>query len=123
MGRLDGSISERAERFAHRVLDVTDVLMRDRRPRRTIDQITGSGTSVGANIYEADEAMSRPDFCKSLGIVIKELNETRFWLRLIVARKWIGNTRLAPLQEEAAELKRIFGSMLARTRKKDLGRD
>jgi four helix bundle protein len=53
---------------------------------------TGSGTSVGANIFEADEAMSRPDFCRMLGIVIKELNETRFWLRLVVARKWIRAT-------------------------------
>jgi four helix bundle protein len=53
-----------------------------------MDQIAASGTSVGANTFEADEAMSRKDFCKALGIANKELNETRFWLRLFVRREW-----------------------------------
>ena len=39
--------------------------------------MAGAGTSVGANAWKADEAMSRADFCKGLGVVLKELNETR----------------------------------------------
>lgn len=87
MGRLKDDMLERVERYADRVLDVTEALERSRRPRRVVDQMTGSGTSVGANAFEADEAMSAKDFIKCLGVILKELNETRFWLRRCVSRK------------------------------------
>jgi four helix bundle protein len=102
------------------MMDVADDLERSRRARRVVDQVVGCGTSVGANLSEADEAMSRPDFCKCLGIVVKELNETRFWLRFVAKRKWIPESQLAALQTEATELKSIFGAMLSRTRRKAL---
>jgi four helix bundle protein len=99
-------------------MDVAEEIDRDRRARRVVDQIVGCGTSVGANLSEADEAVSRPDFCKSLGIILKELNECRFWLRFVAKRGWIPESRLLLLQQEAAELKSMFGAMLSRTRKK-----
>jgi four helix bundle protein len=99
------------------MVDVAEELARDNRPRRIVDQIVGCGTSVGANLSEADEAMSRPDFCKTLGIVIKELNECRFWLRFIAKRDWITSPRLTPIAQEALELKTILGAMLTRTRR------
>ncbi|CAN5844625.1 hypothetical protein BH11PLA1_BH11PLA1_14120 [soil metagenome] len=97
-------------------MSTVDALAARRVSRRILDQVTGSGTSVGANCFEADEAMSAKDFCKVLAIVVKELNETRFWLRLAVRREWVPAARLAPLLMEAQELKMIFGSMIARTR-------
>jgi four helix bundle protein len=117
MGRLRPETLERVERFADRTLDVVDALERKRTSRRILDQLTGCGTSTGANVWEADEAMSRKDFTKTLCVVIKELNETRYWLRLIGRRNWIPAKRLQPLESEAAELKRMFGAMVHRTRK------
>lgn len=116
MGRLRVDFLSRVECFVDRVMDVVDVLASQQRSRRILDQLTGSATSVGANTFEADEALSRADFCKTLGIVIKELNETRFWLRLCVRRQWIIETRLIALQSEADELKLIFGTMLSKSR-------
>jgi four helix bundle protein len=117
MGRLQEAFLERVDRFADRVLDVVDAVESKCRSRRIVDQMSGAGTSVGANVYEADEAMSGPDFCKCVGISLKELNETRFWLRLAVRRGWVPARRLDPLHVEAQELKRIMGSMIARSRK------
>jgi four helix bundle protein len=116
MGRLQTDFLERVESFCDRVLDVVQSLADTPCPRRLADQLSASGTSVGANAYEADEALSRADFCKTLGIVIKELNETRFWLRLVARRGWISPERLAPLETEARELKLIFGSILSKSR-------
>ena len=116
MGRLKDEMLERVERYADRVLDVTEVLEKSRRPRRVVDQMTESGTSVGANSFEADEAMSAKDFIKCLGVILKELNETRFWLRRCVSRKWIPQHRLDPLLEETRQLRAIFGTMVVRTR-------
>jgi len=116
MGRLQIDFLDRIELFCDRILDVTEALAASSCPRRILEQIAASGTSVGANTFEADEAMSRADFAKTLGIVIKELNETRFWLRLVSRREWINQDRLLPLQSEADELRKIVGTIIAHTR-------
>lgn len=116
MARLQESLLTRVEAFSDRMLDVADALeSRVKRPR-LLDQISAAGTSVGANVFEADEALSRADFCKCLGICVKELNECRFWVRTIGRRSWLPARRLGPLEGECNELRRILGTMISRTR-------
>jgi len=122
MGRLRTETLDRMEQYADRVLDVADVLERQGRSSRVIDQMSGCGTSAGANAFGADEAMTAKDFAKTLGVVVKELNETRFWLRLAVRRQWVHAARLAPLLDETVNLKAIFGAMIVRTRRADAAR-
>ncbi|MCC6661965.1 MAG: four helix bundle protein [Phycisphaerales bacterium] len=116
---MSAELLSRGKTFSHRVADVTEVLEAKRRSRRIVDQLFGSGTSVGANLYEADDAVSRKDFCKSLGTVLKELGETRFWLEFVGERGWIQQKRLVPLIGECQEMKRLFGTMLARIKRND----
>lgn len=118
MRRLRGDLPGRADAFSHRMVDVAEALDANRKFKRVIDQIVGCGTSVGANTSEADEAVSEPDFCKSLGTVLKELNECRFWLRFVSRRDWVPAARLTGLQQEADELKLIYGAILTRTRRR-----
>ena len=117
VGRLKAATLERVEQFADRVLDVVEALERKRVSTRILNQLIGCGTSPGANVWEADEAMSSKDFAKTLCIVVKELNEARYWLRLVGRRGWITPKRLQPLEAEAIELKKMFGAMIHRTRK------
>ncbi|MBK7403725.1 MAG: four helix bundle protein [Phycisphaerales bacterium] len=105
------------ETLCDRVLDVTDALAPSRCPREVLEQIAASGTSPGANTFEAAEAMGRADFLKTLAIAQQELSETRFWLRLVARRQRIPAERLGPLQAEADELRLNIGSIVARTRK------
>ena len=122
MRRLQSSLLERTKRFAHRMVDVAEALEEDgaRRSRfRVIDQIVGCGTSVGANTREADEAISRPDFCKCCGTVLKELGECRFWIEFVGGRQWLPEKRLSDLRSESEELTRVFHVMVARVRRKD----
>ena len=116
MGRLRGETLDRAEAFAHRMVDVATTLEAAGRSRRITDQIVGCGTSVAANAFEADEAVSPQDFCRCLGIVIKELRESEFWLRFVGTRRWIAPTRLEPLKSEVEQLRLVFGAMFTRTR-------
>lgn len=116
MGRLKPEFLEQVESFVDRSLDVVDVLMEQRRNLRILDQLTGAATSVGANVFEADEAMSRADFRRCLGIAMKELNESFFWLRLCVRRGWVTEVRMMSLQAEVQELKSILGTILMKTR-------
>jgi len=116
VARLSEELLERVEAVCDRVLDLAEALDKQRRPRRIVSQIIGSGTSVGANVFEADEAMTRPEFARCLAIAVRELNETRFWIRLVIRREWIPGDRLAALLDECDQLKRILGTIIARTR-------
>ncbi len=123
MGRLKAETLVRAEIYSDRVLDVVQALEQTGTPKRIVDQLAGSGTSVGANLFEADEALSPKDFVRCLGIVNKELNETRFWLRLVERRGWVTNAKLGPLVAETLELKAMFGAMISRTRARQIVKD
>lgn len=83
-----------------------------------LDQIVAAGTAVGANVFEADEAMSRPDFVKCMSIAAKELSETRFWLRLIKRNNWINPASLISITAEAEELRRIIGKIISNSKTK-----
>jgi four helix bundle protein len=115
-GRLKLEFLERTEAFADRCLQVAEQIQKDGRFSRIVDQLAGSGSSVGANLAEADEAMSLKDFRKCLAIAIKELAETRYWLRLLTRRAWLPASRLDPLMTELTEIKLIIGTILTKTR-------
>lgn len=117
MGRLRADFLERVENFADRMLDVAEALEKEKRFRRIVDQISGCGTSPGANMFEADQAMTRKDFAKTVAIVVKELSEAKFWLRLVGRRRWIKPERLEPLLDETDQLLAIANTMIVRTRK------
>ncbi|MFM9994295.1 MAG: four helix bundle protein [Phycisphaerales bacterium] len=121
MGRIDPELLERIDDFSHRVVDVADAIAEQRRSARVVDQIYGCGSGVGANCYESDEAVSRKDFCKGVGWAIKELSECRYWLRFVVRRGWLPESRIAPPQDENRQLKSILGAILSRTRRNDAG--
>ncbi len=117
MGRLKPEFLERIESFGDRVLDVALAMGKSAQGKMLAGQLVRSGTSVGANAYEAAEAMSRPDFARALGISMRELSETRCWIRLIGRRGWVPAKRLVHLEQESVELVRIIGSMITATRR------
>ena len=75
-------LAERSLAFAVTILSLTDRL-RERREYVVSSQIGRSGTSIGANIREAQFAISRADFVAKLHIALKETNETEYWLELL----------------------------------------
>ncbi len=79
--------------------------------RRKPDNLK-AGTSVGANVEEAQAGQSRPDFISKNSIALKEARETHYWLRLLIAAKILPENKLAALRDEAEELKRILGSIV-----------
>ena len=119
MGRLPENLLHRAESFCDRVLTVSAALEKQCRSARIIDQLIGSGTSVGANLFEADECVTRPEFRRCLAICLRELNETRFRLRLIARQSWLKPRQLQPLEQECTELKKVLGAIIVRTAKRD----
>ena len=79
-------------------------------------QLLRSGTSVGANVEEAQAAQSRADFVNKCAISLKEARETNYWLRLLEASGQYANTDLKVLAQESDELSRIIGTIIVRTK-------
>lgn len=117
VGRLKEELLLLVEAFSHRMVDVAETVANQDRSPRIVEQMMGAGTSVGANIWEACEALSRADFCKTIGIAVKELSESRFWIRFVTERGWIERGRLSSLDSEATELIRVLGAIIHRTRR------
>jgi four helix bundle protein len=69
--------------FALRILKLHRFLVRENKEYILSKQILRSGTSVGANIEEANQAQSKADFIHKLSIALKEASETNYWLRLL----------------------------------------
>ena len=81
--RSPTDIQQRTFDFAKRIVKLVDVLPRTLAATEIGRQLLRSGTSVGANVQEADAAESRSDFIHKLSIALKEARETRYWLALI----------------------------------------
>ena len=111
-------IEERTFQFALRIIKVCLVL--DERPgvRRTLgNQLLKSGTSVGANVAEAQAAQSKPDFISKMNIALKESRETNYWLRLIDAAELMASGQLGPITQESDEIARILGAIVRTARR------
>ena len=101
MGRLRTPLLDRVEAFSDRGLAFARKMEDEGVWNRVIDQTVGCFTSVGANVFEADEAMSRKDFCKALAISVKELNESRFCSRRSAKKRCVAAKRFSPHEQEA----------------------
>jgi four helix bundle protein len=80
-----------------------------------ITQLVKSGTSVGANYCEADDAESRTDFKHKIGICKKEARETKYWLRMTATAEKELATDAKVLWREAKELNLIFNAIVKTT--------
>lgn len=77
-----------------------------------ISQVLKSGTSIGANICEAEFAESKEDFKHKLKISLKEAGETRYWLQILQNCEYISNEQYNSLMEDCAEIIKLLTSII-----------
>ena len=111
-------LADRLLRFAARVCKVAEALPDTRLGRHVAGQIIRSGTSPAPNYEEACAAESRADFLHKMKVVLKELRETRCWLRLIIMTELLVEARLADLIEEANQSCNIIGQSIVTANQK-----
>jgi four helix bundle protein len=80
-------------------------------------QLLRSGTSIGANVEEAQAGQSRADFISKYSIALKEARETIYWLRLLKTTGASTDARVDTLREEAEQIARIIASIIVNTKK------
>jgi four helix bundle protein len=112
-------IVERTFEFAVRIVKLADTLARRSRiGEKLASQIIKSGTSIGANVEEAQAAESRADFIHKYRIALKEARETKYWLRLIVPANLVAEKSVTGLRIEADEISRVIAQIIINTKKK-----
>lgn len=110
------ALEDRLIEFAVRIVNLSANLPRTPAGRHIANQILRSGTSPAPNYGEARGAESRADFVHKLRVVLKELNETSIWLRVIHRSCMLKGDRLADIIRENVELCRIFTASLKTAR-------
>jgi four helix bundle protein len=75
------------------------------------NQITKSGTSIGANYREANRARSKADFKSKIKICESEASETQYWLEIVILMSWMKEDEMEKLMKESGELLALFSSI------------
>ena len=104
-------IEEKSFAFAVRVVNLYKHLTDDKKEFVLSKQILRCGTSIGANVSEAEKAQSNADFYTKLTIALKEANETLYWLRLMYATDFLTEKEFTSLETDAKELVAILVSI------------
>jgi four helix bundle protein len=117
---LADELEDRLINFAVRVVKLSSRLPRTAAGKHVAAQLLRSGTSPAPNYGEARGAESHADFVHKMGIVLKELNETSIWLRILERAEIVKPELLTDLIVETKDLCRIFTASLktARSRRK-----
>jgi four helix bundle protein len=118
MNGMGDQLSERMLDFVVAVVKIADSLPKTVAGRHIAEQFLSAGTSCGANYEEACGAESRSDFIHKMSVVLKELKETRYWLRLITRTEILASTITESTLHECGELCAIVGKSVSTARKK-----
>ena len=106
------NLEERLAQFAEDVIDLMKKLPKNPINQRLIPQEVSASGSAGANYCEATEAESKKDFIHKIGIVKKELKESKHWLRLLARANPEFKEDFRKLWKENHELILIFSKIL-----------
>ncbi len=110
-------LKKRTKTFALRVIRLTEALPKNRTAEVIGRQLLRSGTSVGANYRAACVARSRAEFAAKLGIVHEEVDESVYWMELLIEAKLMKQELIAELMQEAEEIRAITVASLNTSRR------
>ena len=104
-------ILEKSYSFALRVMNLA-ARIREKKEFDLASQLWRAGTSIGANVEEAQAAQSRADFRSKMSIASKEARESHYWLRLTRDGNILSDDHVSPLIEEIETIKRLLTAIV-----------
>ena len=104
----DNLLIDKSVAFAVRIVKLHQYLIKNKKESIISKQIVRSGTSIGANINEANYGQSKADFISKLHIALKEAAETEYWLKVLTQSDYLSTEMGDSLLHDCMELKRIL---------------
>jgi len=115
----DNLVIEKSKRFAIRIIKLCQFLNKEKDEFVLSKQILKSGTSIGANIIEAHNAMSNAEFKAKMNIALKESAETEYWFELLYEAEYIDKEQYNSINKDCAELNKLLISIIKTLNSKD----
>ena len=112
----DSIVFEKSKDFAVRTVKLYKYLNEEKHECILSKQLVRSGTSIGANIHEAQYAQGTKDFISKLEIAQKECYETEYWMELLFETGYIPENVYKPLQNQCGQIRRMLISSLKTTK-------
>ena len=107
----DTILRPKSLQFAKRIVFACQHLRSEKNEFVLSNQMLRSGTSIGANIAEAQYAMSQKDFLAKLYIALKECSETLYWLELLYSCNYLSSTEYRSLNADCDELRKLLSAI------------
>ena len=98
----------KSKRFAVRIVKLYQFLCSEKKEYVLSKQVLRSGTSIGANLAEAETAISRKDFLSKVYIALKECSETLYWLELLKETEFLTQEQFDSVYHDCEELKKML---------------
>ncbi len=109
---MENVIEKKSFGFAIRVVKLYKYLCDKKKEYVLSKQLLRSGTSIGANVAEAQQAQSKADFISKSSISLKETTETKYWLRLLNASEYLSEYEIKTILSDCVEIEKILTSIL-----------
>ena len=113
---MNSNIEHKSFLFSVRIVKLARYLQEEKREYILSKQLIRSGTSIGANVVESQQAQCRADFISKLSIALKEACETNYWLRLLQATDYLSDSEFSSMIADCKELEKILTSIIKTTR-------
>jgi four helix bundle protein len=113
--RKESPLRIKSEAYSIRISNLYHFLLDTKNEKIVANQIYRSGTSIGANIAEANMAQSMADFSSKMYIALKEANETLYWLKLLSMSEYLDNSSADKLVSDCKELVKMLVSTTKKT--------
>ena len=109
---MDQTVEQKSFLFAVRIVNLSKHLRQTKKEYTLSKQLLRSGTSIGANIAEAEQAQSKADFISKMSIALKEAVETNYWLRLLQATDHLSETEFSSIYRDCRELEKMLTAII-----------
>ena len=114
---MENAIRRQRFDFAVQIVKLCTTISREKHEYVLTRQLIKSGTSIGANVREAQQAQSKKDFLAKMSIALKEADESLYWLELLQAADFLPAPQGEPLLQSALALKKLLTAIVKTTRK------
>ncbi|MBO5678840.1 MAG: four helix bundle protein [Bacteroidaceae bacterium] len=114
--KKENIVKDKSLSFAIRIVNLYKYLVTEKRETVMSKQLLRCGTSIGANIREAEQAQSRADFLSKQNIALKEANETEYWLELLMRTGFITQNEYESINNDCVELNKLLISIIKSTK-------
>ena len=114
--KKENIVKDKSLSFAIRIVNLYKYLVAEKRETVMSKQLLRCGTSIGANIREAEQAQSHADFLSKQNIALKEANETEYWLELLMRTGFITQNEYESINNDCVELNKLLISIIKSTK-------